>query len=219
MSDNLPDIHASESDADDHTLERSDISPDIHVQEINNNPNGGVFASDISPDIHTPERSSTCNNQESILKKAKLIRNFGITSFSFMGVIILLIIIDIIVAQSSTPNYPNSLAVFSMSITILVVDSIFSIANLVFMILAIVKIANTDWGSENLNKCKKAFWVTILCCICCSAGSFILLFVPLFIFLAIIGLLLSLPLGIVPPIMCVIWGKKVKNTYSTDTKA
>ena len=122
MLDNLSDTHAPESGTDDHTLERSDISPDIH----------------------TLERSSTCNNKESILKKAKLIRNFGIASFSFMGVIILLIIIDIIVAQSSTPNYPNSSAVLSMSITILVVDSIFSIANLVFMIIAIVKIANTD---------------------------------------------------------------------------
>ena len=122
MSDNLPDMYTSESDADDHTLERSDSSLDIHALEI----------------------SSTCNNKESILKKSKLIRNFGITSFSFMGVIILLIIIDIIVAQSSTPNYPNSSAVFSISISILVLDSIFSIANLVFMILAIVKIASTD---------------------------------------------------------------------------
>lgn len=122
MSDNLPDIHASESGVDDHTLERLDSSLEIHALE----------------------RSSTCNNKESILKKAKLIRNFGIASFSFSGIIILLFIIILIVTLSSTPNYPNSLAVLSMSITILVVDSIFSIANLVFMIIAIVKIASTD---------------------------------------------------------------------------
>ena len=144
MSDNLPDTHAPESGSDDiPTPEKSDNLPDIHTYESGTDDHT-LERSDISPDIYTLERSSTCNNKESILKKAKLIRNFGIASFSFMGVIILLIIIDIIVAQSSTPNYPNSSAVLSMSITILVVDSIFSIANLVFMIIAIVKIASTD---------------------------------------------------------------------------
>ena len=169
---------------------------------------------DNLPDTGNIERSSTCNNHESILKKAKLIRNFGIASFSFMGVIILLSIICMIVASSSGPNYPNSLMAFSTSMGIIIptLTIIFSIVDFVFMILAIVKIANTDWGNDNLNKCKKGFWITILCCLCCSAGSFIALFVPIFIFVAIIGLLFSIPLGITPPIMCIIWGNKV-NKY------
>lgn len=37
--------------------------------------------------------------------------------------------------------------------------------------------------------------------------------------LQIIGMLLSIPLGITQPIMWIIWGNKVKNTYSTNTKA
>ncbi len=197
MSDSLPVIYTPESDTDDHALERSDISPDIHI----------------------PERSSTCNNQESILKKAKLIRNFGITSFSFIGVIILLYIITLIVALSSS----STLAIPSIVIVILVLGSIFSIADFVFMILAIVNIATTDWGNENLNKYKNAFWITTLCCL---VGGFIASTLmiagslsPLASALAIIGLLLSLPLGITPPIMWIIWGNKVKNTYSIGTKA
>ena len=126
MSDNTPDICIPESDVDDiYTPERLDNSQDIHI----------------------PERSSTCNNKESILRKAKLIRNFGIASFSFIGIVILLYIIVLIVALSSIPSYPNNglvSATFSMSIVILIFGAIFSIADFVFMILAIVNIATTD---------------------------------------------------------------------------
>ena len=41
----------------------------------------GVFMSDNLPIIRIPESSSTYDNLESILKKAKLIRNLGIASF------------------------------------------------------------------------------------------------------------------------------------------
>lgn len=158
MSDNLPDMHVSESDADDiYTPERLDNSPDIH----------------------TLERSSTCNDQESILKKAKLIRNFGITYFWFFIVVIILLSISIWTAA-------------------IILASIFSIVDLVFTIIAIVKIKNTDWGNENLNKHKKVFWVTTLCCL--------------------IVTLIVLPLDIISPIMWIVWSKKVKNTYSTNTQ-
>ena len=195
MLDNLPDIHAPESGADDIcTPERLDNSPDIHTLEI----------------------SSTCNDKEFILKKAKLIRNFGIASFSFVGIIILLYIICLIVALSSTQNYPNSSVAFSMSMVII------SIADFVFMILAIVNIATTDWGNENLNKCKKVFWITTLSCLIGGFIALVLMVAGNFassIALQIIGMLLSIPLGITQPIMWIIWGNKVKNTYSTNTKA
>ena len=120
MSDNTPDICIPESDVDDiYTPERLDNSQDIHIPEsgtddictlerLDNSPNIDALESDAddistmerldnSQDIHIPERSSTCNNQEYILKKAKkkakLIRNFWIASFSFIGIIILLAII------------------------------------------------------------------------------------------------------------------------------
>ncbi len=203
MLDNLPDIHAPESGADDiYTPERLDNSPDIHTLEI----------------------SSTCNDQEFILKKAKLIRNFGIASFSFVGIIILLYIICLIVALSSTQNYPNSSVAFSMSMVIIIsiLVIIFSIADFVFMILAIVNIATTDWGNENLNKCKKVFWITTLSCLIGGFIAWVLMVAGNFassIALQIIGMLLSIPLGITQPIMWIIWGNKVKNTYSTNTKA
>lgn len=180
MSDNSADIHTSESDANDiYTLER-----------LNN-----------SLDIHVPEKSSTCNNQESILKQAKLIRDFGITYFSFMGIIILLIIV-LIVALFSDTSYTNSglgWVALSMEIAILVLGIIFWILDHVLTIIAIVKIKNTDWGNKNLNNCKEGFWITILC------------FLILFWFI--------LPLDIISPIMCIIWSNKVKNTYLTNTKA
>ena len=76
MLENTPDISIPESDVDDiYTPERLDNSQDTCI----------------------PERSSTCDNQEYILKKAKkkakLIRNFWIALFSFIGIIILLAII------------------------------------------------------------------------------------------------------------------------------
>ena len=147
MLDNLPDIHAPESGSDDiPTPEKSDNLLDMHAHESGTDDHT-LERSDISPDIHTPERSSTCNNKESILRKAKLIRNFGIASFSFIGIVILLYIIVLIVALSSIPSYPNNglvSATFSMSIVILIFGAIFSIADFVFMILAIVNIATTD---------------------------------------------------------------------------
>ena len=112
---------------------------------------------DNLPVIRIPEKSSTCNNLESILKEAKLIRNFGI-ALLFLG--------------------------------------IFPFVYLVFAIIAIVKIKNTDWGNENLNRHKKVFWVTTLCCL----------------------ILLQLDI-IISPIMWIVWGNKVKNTYSTNTQA
>lgn len=115
--------------------------------------------SDNLPVIRIPERSSTYDNLESILKKAKLIRNFGIASFF---VFIFLIV------------YP------------------------VFAIIAIVKIGGTDWGNENLNNSKEVFWVTSLCCL-------------------IVGLIIW-PLVIVPPIMWIVWGNKVKYTYLLKLK-
>ncbi len=111
--------------------------------------------SDNLPVIRIPERSSTYDNLESILKKAKLIRNLGIASFF---VFIFLIV------------YP------------------------VFAIIAIVKIGGTDWGNENLNNSKEVFWVTTLCC------------------------LIVFPLVIVPPILWIVWGNKVKYTYLLKLK-
>lgn len=138
MLDNLPDIHAPESGADDIcTPERLDNSPDIHTLEI----------------------SSTCNDQEFILKKAKLIRNFGIASFSFVGIIILLYIICLIVALSSTQNYPNSSVAFSMSMVIIIsiLVIIFSIADFVFMILAIAILQPQIGATKILTSAKKFF--------------------------------------------------------------
>lgn len=194
----------------------SDNTPDIYTPERSSTCN--------DQDIYTLERSSICNNQEPILKKAKLIRNFGIASFSFVGIIILLYIICLIVALSSTQNYPNSSVAFSMSMVIIIsiLVIIFSIADFVFMILAIVNIATTDWGNENLNKCKKVFWITTLSCLIGGFIAWVLMVAGNFassIALQIIGMLLSIPLGITQPIMWIIWGNKVKNTYSTNTKA
>ena len=245
--DNSPNIDTSESDADNictperldnsldiHAPERADAkeiehlkldnSLDIHASESEDNLQTLCNQLDNSLDIHASERSTTCNNQESILKKAKLIRNFGIASFSFMGVIILCIIMLIAVVISSIPSYPDSVWVIAnVSKVVGIVTLGISIANFVFIILAIIKIADTDWGNENLNKSKKGFWITILCCL---IGGFIVLILmitgslsPLASALAIIGLVFSLPLGITPPIMYIIWGNKVKKTYSTNKKA
>lgn len=111
--------------------------------------------SDNLPVIRIPERSSTYDDLESILKKAKLIRNLGIASFF---VFIFLIV------------YP------------------------IFAIIAIIKIGGTDWGNENLNNSKEVFWVTTLFC------------------------LILLPLFIVPPILWIVWGNKVKYTYLLKLK-
>lgn len=201
MSDNLPDIYTPESDADDiYTPERLDNSADIHTSESDADDIYTLERLDNSLDIHVPERSSTCNNQESILKQAKLIRDFGITYFSFMGIIILLIIV-LIVALFSDTSYTNSglgWVALSMEIAILVLGIIFWILDHVLTIIAIVKIKNTDWGNKNINNCKEGFWITILC------------FLILFWFI--------LPLDIISPIMCIIWSNKVKNTYSPKHK-
>lgn len=194
----------------------SDNTPDIYTPERSSTCN--------DQDIYTLERSSICNNQEPILKKAKLIRNFGIASFSFVGIIILLYIICLIVALSSTQNYPNSSVAFSMSMVIIIsiLVIIFSIADFVFMILLLSILQPQIGGNENLNKCKKVFWITTLSCLIGGFIAWVLMVAGNFassIALQIIGMLLSIPLGITQPIMWIIWGNKVKNTYSTNTKA
>lgn len=190
MSDNLPNTG---------NPERLDNSPNIDTLESDTDDIYTMERSDISLDIHIPERSSTCNNQESILKQAKLIRDFGITYFSFMGIIILFIIVSIVALFSDTSNSALGWVGLSMEIAALVLGIIFWILNHVLTIIAIVKIKNTDWGNENLNNCKEGFWITILC--------FLILF------------WIILPLDIISPIMCIIWSNKVKKTYSTNTKA
>ena len=221
MLDNLPDIHAPESDADDiYTPERLDNSADIYAPESDADDMCTLERLDNLPDDVwcNEERSSTCNDQESILKKAKLIRNFGITSFSFMGIIILLFIIDII-AEPSHPNSSPFSDISAMNIATFVVGAALQLANLVFMILAIDKFGKTDWGNEDLNN-QRVYSATTLWCFIIDFIAFKLMIALTFVFfdsLLIIGLLFLLPLGIIPPIMWIVWGNKVKNTYSTNT--
>ena len=220
MLDNLPDIHAPESGADNiYTPERLDNLPDIHAPESGVDDICTPERWDNSLDVCTVERSSTCNDQESILKKAKLIRDFGITSFSFMGIIILLFIIEIIV-EPSPPNSSLFSDISIMNIVTFIVGAVFQLANFVFMILAIDKFGKTDWGNEDLNS-QKVYSTTTLWCLIVGFIAFQLmnaLTFALFDSLLIIGLLFVLPLDIIPPIMWVVWGNKVKNTYSTNTQ-
>ena len=221
MLDNLPDIHALESGADDiYTPERLDNSPNIDTLESDADDIYTLERLDNSLDVCNAERSSTCNDQESILKKAKLIRDFGITSFSFMGIIILLFIIDII-AEPSHPNSSPFSDISAMNIATFVIGAAFQLTNLVFMLLAIYKLDKTDWGNEDLNN-QRVYSTTTLWFLIVDFIAFKLMIALTFVFFEsslIIGLLFLLPLGIIPPIMWIVWDKKVKNTYSTNTKA
>lgn len=137
-------------------------------------------------------------SEQFVLKQAKSIKNFGIISLSILGGIILLIIIFAIAMVATVPVDPNassnSWITTSAVLGILLLISIIigSVCDIVFNIVAIIKIASTDWGNRNLNNNKLIFWILSL----------------VFMFL----------LPIVSPILWIVWGNKVKNTIEFKTK-
>lgn len=72
--------------------------------------------------------------------------------------------------------------------------SIYYICNLVFNIIAIVKISNTDWEYEELNQSKSSYWIVCL----------ILMFIPI--------------VGIVSPILWIVWSNKVIKMHKLAPK-
>lgn len=137
-------------------------------------------------------------SEQFVLKQAKSIKNFGIISLSILGGIILLIIIFAIAMVATVPVDPNASAnswiTTSAVLGILLLISIIigSVCDIAFNIVAIIKIASTDWGNRNLNNSKLIFWILPL----------------VFMFL----------LPIVSPILWIVWGNKVKNTVEFKTK-
>lgn len=137
-------------------------------------------------------------SEQFALKQAKSIKNFGIISLSILGGIILLIIIFAVSMVAIVPVDPNassnSWITTSAILGILLLISIIigSVCDIVFNIVAIIKIASTDWGNCNLNNSKLIFWILSL----------------VFMFL----------LPIVSPILWIVWGNKVKNTIEFKIK-
>ncbi len=137
-------------------------------------------------------------SEQFVLKQAKSIKNFGIISLSILGGIILLIIIFAIAMVATVPVDQNASAnswiTTSAVLGILLLISIIigSVCDIAFNIVAIIKIASTDWGNRNLNNSKLIFWILSL----------------VFMFL----------LPIVSPILWIVWGNKVKNTVEFKTK-
>lgn len=70
---------------------------------------------------------------------------------------------------------------------IAVIAVVYFLCNLILGIIAIVKIASTNWQNESLNQAKTVFWILSL------------------IFIMMI---------LVNPILWIVWGNKVKNSYS-----
>lgn len=70
---------------------------------------------------------------------------------------------------------------------IAIIVVVYFLCNLVLGINAIIKIASTNWQNESLNQAKTVFWILSL------------------IFIMMI---------LVNPILWIVWGNKVKNSYS-----
>lgn len=134
------------------------------------------------------------NTQTQLLKKANAIKKLGIASLIIHIVAIILFFAWLVTtlvmftnmnADGNIDSLNNTQ--IGMIVAIAIVGTTYFICNLTFGIIAIIKIATTDWENQELNQSKLIFWIISL----------------IFIFFVLVN-----------PIMWIVWGKKVKSNYS-----
>lgn len=126
---------------------------------------------------------------------AKKIKKLGIASLIIHIITIVAFIAWLVVLAVAMTNFglDNNVEVLSntqvgLIIFIGILGVIYFLCNLIFGIIVIIKIANTNWVNENLNQTKLVFWILSL------------------VFIMMI---------LVNPILWIVWGNKVKGSYSS----